>query len=169
MMDSNKFDGVRVRSFLVELETGEVIYRECPLPTLQVIEVNATPVIEQEEEKPKPKRGRGRPRKNPSAESAKPTVSPSAKRQVTDESSSSVPATKPRGLVVPLEECKGILAYKKKDGTAMLVAIYKHGKKKDGKDWYLCLFISKCQKWAYSAEGKAWFASAEKIIKVELF
>jgi hypothetical protein len=69
-------------------------------------------------------------------------------------------------VIVEMDKCKGVIWYEKKDGTDMDVAIYKHGKKKNGKPWYLCLFISKDGKWAY---GTPWFAAASKIIEIEWF
>ena len=104
----------------------------------------------------KPKAKRGRPRKVQAEPKPKAEVLPEPK------------AEKKPHICVPLNECAGLLVYTKKDGSDMVVAIYKHGEKKNGTPWYLCLFISRDNQWAYSY-SKPWFSAENKIKEIEFF
>ena len=137
--------------FFVELN-GQQIELVPAKPVMVTVEPPALPA---------PKK-RGRPRKT-TAVVAEPII---AEPVVAEPVDSTQRKRKPR-IIVPLNECKGLLLYRGKKGEFMC-AIYKTGTNKQGKPWYLLLFVSKDEKWAYTMD-KPFFASADKIVAIEWF
>jgi hypothetical protein len=131
------FNGVRVKSMIIELEDGSMIYKEAPLahtsPTPIVIEAPEEPALIE-------------------AELEEPTI----EQPVND------PPSKKRGwrrskkegtyIKVPLRECKGVACYTTAAGREMQVVIYKTGQTK-GRNWYKLLYLSECTKFGQHPTG----------------
>lgn len=192
---------LKVKSLLIELEDGTLMYRESPLLNL------AGPAPEPVAEKPA-KRRRGRPRKvkaepvaelvseavvepvveaepvavaEPVAEAVvepakrrggrrkKAEAQPEASAAPVAECEEKTDKRNERMVFIPLEECKGVAYYRKKDGGSMLVAIRSSGTKKNGTPWYRLMFTSKNEQWAFFENAYGFFGSPAKMSGITYF
>lgn len=130
-------NGLRVKSIIMELEDGSLIYKEAPLihqsPEPIVIEAPEEPALIE-------------------AELEEPTI---------EEPVNDPPSNKKRGwrkartgtyIKVPLSECEGVASYTTAKGNEMAVVIYKTGTK-NGRKWYKLLYLSKCSQFGQHPTG----------------
>ena len=135
-------NGLRIRSMIIELEDGSMIYKEAPLihqsPEAIVFEAPEEPALIEE------------------AAIEAPTI---------EEPVNDPPSNKKRGwrkaktgtyIKIPIDKCEGIAAYTAKTGREMIVVIYKSGVKENGTKWYKLLFLSKCENFGEHTEGGFW-------------
>ena len=146
------FNGVRVKSMIIELEDGSMIYKEAPLihrsPEPIVIETEEPELIEE-------------------AAIEEPTI---------EEPVNDPPSNKKRGwrkaktgtyIKIPIGQCEGIASYTTAKGKEMVVAIYKTGTK-NGKKWYKLLYVSNCSQFGQHPTG-GFFGKADSLSDVTWF
>lgn len=146
------FNGVRVKSMIIELEDGSMIYKEAPLihqsPEAIVIENPEEPALIE-------------------AELEEPTI---------EEPVNDPPSNKKRGwrkaktgtyIKIPIGQCEGIASYTTAKGKEMAVAIYKTGTK-NGKKWYKLLYVSNCSQFGQHPTG-GFFGKADSLSDVTWF
>jgi hypothetical protein len=130
------FNGVRVKSMIIELEDGSMIYKQAP-----AVHHNEPIVFDAPEE--------------PAL--IEETVEPVVEEPTINDP----PSNKKRGwrkpkkgtyLKVPLSECKGVACYTTAAGREMQVVIYKTGQTK-GRNWYKLLYLSECTKFGQHPTG----------------
>ena len=145
------FNGVRVKSMIIELEDGSMIYKEAPLihqsPEAIVFEAPEEPALIEE------------------AAIEEPTI-----EQPNDPPSKKRGWRKPKAgtyIKVPLSECKGVACYTTAKGKEMAVAIYKTGTK-NGKKWYKLLYVSNCSQFGQHPTG-GFFGKADSLSDVVWF
>jgi hypothetical protein len=141
-MTAMMINGLRVKSIIMELEDGSLIYKEAPLihqsPEPIVIEAPEEPALIE-------------------AELEEPTI---------EEPVNDPPSNKKRGwrrskkegtyIKIPIKDCEGIAAYTAKTGREMIVVIHKSGTKANGTKWYKLLFLSKCEGFGEHPTGGFW-------------
>jgi hypothetical protein len=148
------FNGVRVKSMIIELEDGSLIYKEAPLihrsPEPIVIETEEPELIEETVE----------------AAIEEPTI----------EQPNDPPSNKKKGwrkaktgtyIKIPIGQCEGIASYTTAKGKEMAVAIYKTGTK-NGKKWYKLLYVSNCSQFGQHPTG-GFFGKADSLSDVTWF
>ena len=146
-------NGLRVRSMIIELEDGSMIYKEAPLihqsPEAIVFEAPEEPALIEE------------------AAIEEPTI---------EEPVNDPPSNKKRGwrkaktgtyIKIPIGQCEGIASYTTAKGKEMAVAIYKTGTK-NGKKWYKLLYVSNCSQFGQHPTG-GFFGKADSLSDVTWF
>lgn len=146
-------NGLRVRSMIIELEDGSMIYKEAPLihqsPEAIVFEAPEEPALIEE------------------AAIEAPTI---------EEPINDPPSNNKRGwrkaktgtyIKIPIGQCEGIASYTTAKGKEMAVAIYKTGTKK-GKKWYKLLYVSSCSQFGQHPTG-GFFGKADSLSDVTWF
>ena len=136
------FNGVRVKSMIIELEDGSMIYKEAPLIH------HSEPIVFDAPEEPALIEEVQAATEEPTIE--QPNDPPSNKKKGWRKSK------KANYLKIPIGKCEGIAAYTAKTGREMIVVIYKSGVKENGAKWYKLLFLSKCENFGEHTEGGFW-------------
>ena len=152
-MTTAMINGLRVRSMIIELEDGSMIYKEAPLihqsPEAIVFEAPEEPALIEE------------------AAIEEPTI---------EEPVNDPPSNKKRGwrkaktgtyIKIPIGQCEGIASYTTAKGKEMAVAIYKTGTK-NGKKWYKLLYVSNCSQFGQHPTG-GFFGKADSLSDVTWF
>jgi hypothetical protein len=152
MTTAMMINGLRVRSMIIELEDGSMIYKEAPL-----IHHNEPIVFDAPEE--------------PALIEEAAIEAPTIEEPVNDP-----PSNKKRGwrkaktgtyIKIPIGQCEGIASYTTAKGKEMAVAIYKTGTK-NGKKWYKLLYVSNCSQFGQHPTG-GFFGKADSLSDVTWF